>query len=121
MSQSRRKTSALWCPEPGTRGGGLSSINSEPQYPPQLIGTCPVVEVCMGGVNVPYLLDTGSMVTTITEDFFMEHFQSQGAGQLQQLVKVSGRQRAHNPLFWVLRIRCEDFGQKPPKDGRVSH
>ena len=61
------------------------------------------------------------MVTTITEDFFMEHFQSQGAGQLQQLVKVSGRQRAHNPLFWVLRIRCEDFGQKPLKDGRVSH
>jgi len=32
-----------------------------------LIGTCHVVEVQMGGVMVKCLLDTGSMVTTITE------------------------------------------------------
>uniref|UniRef100_A0A3B1JJS8 Gypsy retrotransposon integrase-like protein 1 n=1 Tax=Astyanax mexicanus TaxID=7994 RepID=A0A3B1JJS8_ASTMX len=40
------------------------------------MGDCPVVEVCMGGVLVPCLLDTGSMVTTITEGFFYQHFQS---------------------------------------------
>ena len=28
----------------------------------------------MGGVTVPCLIDTGSMVTTITESFFQEHF-----------------------------------------------
>lgn len=39
-----------------------------------LVGKCPVVEVKMGGIVVPSLLDTGSMVTTITESFFKKHF-----------------------------------------------
>lgn len=38
----------------------------------------------MGGFIVPCLLDTGSMVSTITEDFFIEHFQSQGEDKLRQ-------------------------------------
>lgn len=38
----------------------------------------------MGGVRVPCLLDTGSMVTTIRESFFDKHFKSQGAGLLKQ-------------------------------------
>ncbi|KAK0150653.1 hypothetical protein N1851_008246 [Merluccius polli] len=40
----------------------------------QLVGKCPVLEVCMGGVMVPCLIDTGSMVTTVTESFFNRHF-----------------------------------------------
>ena len=43
---------------------------------PQLIGQCPVVHISMGGEVVPCLLDTGSMVSTITETFFLENFQS---------------------------------------------
>ncbi|KAL2086104.1 hypothetical protein ACEWY4_017163 [Coilia grayii] len=50
----------------------------------QLIGTCPVVKVDMGGVSVSCLLDTGSMVTTISESFFNQHFQPWGNGALQQ-------------------------------------
>lgn len=50
----------------------------------RLIGDCPVVEVNMGGVMVPCLLDTGSMVTTIRESFFEKHFKSQGIGLLRQ-------------------------------------
>lgn len=38
----------------------------------------------MGGINIPCLLDTGSMVSTITEEFFIEHFQSQGEAKLRQ-------------------------------------
>lgn len=34
------------------------------------MGTCPVLSVIMGGVAVPCLIDTGSMVTTVTESFF---------------------------------------------------
>uniref|UniRef100_A0A8C6TVK3 ribonuclease H n=1 Tax=Neogobius melanostomus TaxID=47308 RepID=A0A8C6TVK3_9GOBI len=45
---------------------------------------CPVVEVNIGGINIPCLLDTGSMVSTITEEFFIEHFQSQGETRLRQ-------------------------------------
>lgn len=40
----------------------------------KLIGTCPTVTVSLGGVEVKCLLDTGSMVTTITESFFASHF-----------------------------------------------
>ena len=40
----------------------------------KLMGECPVVEVCMGGVSVPCLVDTGSMVTTVTEGFFKSIF-----------------------------------------------
>ena len=38
-----------------------------------LVSKCPVVEIKMGEIVVPSLLDSGSMVTTITE-FFYEHF-----------------------------------------------
>lgn len=48
-----------------------------------LVGKCPVVEVKMGGVKVKCLLDTGSMVTTITESFFKEVFQHWGAPKLK--------------------------------------
>ncbi len=48
-----------------------------------LIGQCPVKKVTMAGVDVPCLVDTGSMVSTITEGFFKEHFQSQVQGNLQ--------------------------------------
>jgi hypothetical protein len=33
-----------------------------------------VLSVVMGGVTVPCLIDTGSMVTTVTESFFRKHF-----------------------------------------------
>lgn len=50
----------------------------------RLVGKCPVAETSMGGVIVPCLLDTGSMVTTIRESSFEKHFKSQGAGLLKK-------------------------------------
>lgn len=38
----------------------------------------------MGGVIVPCLLDTGSVVTTIRESFFEKHFESQGVRLLKR-------------------------------------
>ncbi|KAK0141225.1 hypothetical protein N1851_021739 [Merluccius polli] len=40
-----------------------------------MLGLCPRVVISMGGVMVNCLLDTGSMVTTIRESFFLQHFQ----------------------------------------------
>ncbi len=54
-----------------------TSINnaiSSMQNSPSLMGKCPIIDVMMGGVEVKCLLDTGSMVTTITESFFKEAF-----------------------------------------------
>lgn len=53
-------------------GEGIGSVDSSLLN--QLVGKCPVLSVVMGGVVVPCLIDTGSMVTTVTESFFTEHF-----------------------------------------------
>ena len=49
----------------------------------RLIGRCPVVKVIMGEVVVPSLLDTGSMVTTVTQAFFEQHLKPQTNEQLK--------------------------------------
>lgn len=48
-----------------------------------LIGDCQIVEISIGGVMVPCLLDTGSMVTTIRK-FFLRNIKSQGVGLLKR-------------------------------------
>lgn len=42
------------------------------------VGECPVVTVRLGGVDVPRLLDSGSEVPTITEEFFNDTFAPKG-------------------------------------------
>nr|XP_055029293.1 uncharacterized protein LOC129418561 [Misgurnus anguillicaudatus] len=49
----------------------------------RLMSKCPQLDVCMGGVSVPCLVDTGSMVSTITESCFVTNFGSRGQEQLR--------------------------------------
>ena len=62
----------------------MGSPEDQIEDPSRLIGDCPLVKINMGGVMVPCLLDSGSMVTTIRESFFEKHFKSQGVGLLKQ-------------------------------------
>ena len=48
-----------------------------------LMSSCPHLDVCIGGVRVPCLVDTGSMVSTITETFFYEQFAPIGRSSIQ--------------------------------------
>ena len=41
------------------------------------IGRCPVVSANLGGVRASCLIDSGSEVSTITEEFFNAHFKGQ--------------------------------------------
>ncbi|KAK0134650.1 hypothetical protein N1851_029717 [Merluccius polli] len=41
------------------------------------------MDVSMGGVRVPCLVDTGSMVSTFTESFFLQHFEPWGQERLR--------------------------------------
>lgn len=50
---------------------------------PELMSACPHITVLMGGVEVPCLVDTGSMVSTITESFFVQHFEPWGEEKLR--------------------------------------
>lgn len=63
--------------ESQTPGGAqVGSCHLTVDSKPHLIGQCPVVHVAMGGKVIACLLDTGSMVSTITETCFWENFQS---------------------------------------------
>ena len=48
-----------------------------------LISSCPHLDVLIGGVPVPCLIDTGSMVSTVTETFFLNHFEPWGSDRLR--------------------------------------
>lgn len=47
------------------------------------MASCPTIKVDIGGVAVSCLVDTGSMVSTITESFFREHFEPWGQDRLR--------------------------------------
>lgn len=49
----------------------------------RFMSTCPQLVVGMGGVKVPCLVDTGSMVSTITESCFLTNFESWVQEQLR--------------------------------------
>lgn len=59
--------------EGANSGCGTASEVSRPELS-KLVGPCPHVIVTMGGVDVNCLLDTGSMVSTVSESFFSSHF-----------------------------------------------
>ena len=42
----------------------------------RLVGRCPALTMDIAGVSVPFVLDTGSMVTTLNHRFFVEHLQA---------------------------------------------
>lgn len=48
-----------------------------------LLASCPHLDVSIGGVQVPCLIDTGSMVSTVTETFFQKHFAPNGPTSLK--------------------------------------
>jgi hypothetical protein len=48
-----------------------------------LISSFPHLDVDMGGVKVPCLVDTGSMVSTISESFFRQHLEPWGQERLR--------------------------------------
>ena len=73
----------------------------------------------IGGVSVPCLLDSGSEVSTITEEFFNTHFKSKG----QELLSTSGwlKLTAANgleiPYLGYFELDVEAFGLNVPRRG----
>lgn len=46
--------------------------------PKKLIASCPHVDIDMARIKVPCLVDTGSLVSTISESFFLKNFGPRG-------------------------------------------
>lgn len=63
-------------------GGGFAGSN-ESKAAAKLIGQCPVVQIKIGRRGVPFLLDTGSMVTRVTQAFFEQQLKPQTEDHLK--------------------------------------
>lgn len=83
---NRWKTSAHRVAEPQL-GWGIPTGSNNPglglEDASKLISLCPHIDVGMGGATVPCLVDTGSMVSTITESFFQKNFEPWGEERLK--------------------------------------
>ena len=82
------------------------------------VGECPVVTVQLG-VDVPCLLDSGSEVSTITKEFFNEHFRPQGktllpTGDWLRLTAANGLQI---PYVGYLELDVEALRVMIPRRG----
>jgi len=90
-----------------------------PRMYEKAVGECPVATVRLGGVDVPCLLDSGSEVSTITEEFFNEHFRPQGktllpTGDWLRLTEANGLEI---PYVGYLEPDVEALGVMIPQRG----
>lgn len=85
----------------------------------QLIGQCPVVQVKFGEVITPSLLDTGSMVSMITEGFFESNFSAHVKEQLQPCswLSLKAANGSEIPYCGYLELDVEVLGKVLPKMG----
>lgn len=85
---------------------------------PKLVGPCPSVMVLMVGVRVPCLLDTGSMVSTVAESFFNQHFSEKlHSCNWLQLKAANG---LDTPYFGYAEVNVEVLGKVIPNKGVVK-
>ena len=77
LPRARSRAGIVKPPSPATVGQVGGDSGEAPQESPErsaVIGTCPLVELEVGGVRVPCMLDTGSQVTMFSQSFFKKHF-----------------------------------------------
>ena len=73
----------------------------------------------MGGAQVLCLVDTGSMVSTVTESFFLQHFQPWGHERLQACnwLKLRAANGLDIPYVGYLELDVELCGTSVPRCG----
>ena len=100
-------------PEGGFVGSKQASLAS------RLIGRCPVVKIRVGGVEVPSLLDTGSMVTTVTQAFFEQYLMPQTNEQLKSCtwLKLTAANGLDIPYLGYVELDVEVLGTTLPQMG----
>ena len=93
------------------------SESPPPEIVDRVIGTSPSVDVVMDGVVVPCLLDTGSMVTMITESFFKENVKFAELKQSSSWLTLRAVNGLEIPYVGYIEFDMEVNGIKIPKRG----
>ena len=83
------------------------------------MSSCPHLDVCMGGIPVPCLIDTGSMVSTMTESFFLQHFEPWGQDRLRSChwLRLSAANGLPIPYVGYIELDVELCGKSVSKCG----
>lgn len=83
------------------------------------MSSCPHMAVSMGGVKVPCLVDTGSMVSTVTESFFTQYFELWGQEKLQSChwLQLRAANGLAIPYIGYLELDIELCGKMVPQCG----
>lgn len=103
----------------GNTSDSVKAQITQDQLLARAVGTCPTVEINIRGVVTRCLLDTGSQVSTITEQFFRQHL----CGEDDDMVATAGwlRLTAANgleiPYLGYLELEIETMGLKIPDCG----
>lgn len=94
-----------------------SEQNRIPATKAHLIGSCPVIDIRLGGVFTRCLLDTGSMVTTVTESFFRQYVQPQTNETMQpcEWLRLKAANGLAIPYLGYIELDLEVLGKVLPK------
>lgn len=94
----------------GSKSHGANSFTAS-----SLVGSCPKIKVSLGGVQINCLLDTGSMVTTVTESFFLKHFKE--VPQSCRWLQLKAANGLEIPYVGYVELDVEVFGKIMPQKG----
>ncbi|KAL1280076.1 hypothetical protein QQF64_014676 [Cirrhinus molitorella] len=97
-------------------GEFIGSISSRTDYAPQLVSACPHLNVLFGGVPIPCLIDTGSMVT---ESCFRKYFDPLGREGHKpcQWLQLQAANGLEIPYIGYVELDVELCGSLVPKCG----
>mgnify|MGYP005948850939 CR=1 FL=1 len=61
----------------------IDDYKQDSKFHSRVIGKCPVINISVSGINLPCLVDTGSMVSTVTESFYRKFIEPLGTSLIQ--------------------------------------
>ena len=87
-----------------TLSNSIVSVELKQQIMQRAVSNCPTVNLQLLGIELPSLLDSGSMVTLIRECFFMKYIlpklqNSQELSQAYSLFRLSAANNGIMPVF----------------------
>ena len=101
------------------KSGGSKPLKEDERTPIHMVGGTPTVQAKLGGVDVLCVVDTGSMVSFVTEEFYKKKLQPtcghvQEDGQMLTLRAANGLEI---PYLGYLNLTIEVDGVKVPSCG----
>lgn len=103
----------------GKPEGSNSNPLTKERFLERAIGTCPEVNICIGGEPARCLLDTGSNVSTLTESFFREHLhgEDQDIHCTAKWLKITAANKLPLPYLGYVELDIKVMGLTIPECG----